>query len=115
MRETPTTVKICRTLLSTWTRSTWTRIICVCVGLYVAIGAGSVFAAQPDLPSAEAAIAVRVENLTVLPQSQPVLALHVLNTRAMPFVGTITPIVPEGWRLTPSERAVELRPAQRSD
>jgi hypothetical protein len=69
-----------------------------------------VFAAQSDLPSAEAAIAVRVENLTVLPQSQPVLAMRVRNPRTSPFAGTITPSVPEGWRLTPSERVVELAP-----
>ena len=110
MRETLTIVKTWRTLLIARTLSTLTRITCVCVGLYAAVGAGSVFAAQSDLPSAEAAIAVRVENLTVLPQSQPVLAMRVRNPRTMPFVGTITPIVPEGWRLTPSERALELAP-----
>lgn len=103
-------MKTCPTLLSTCARSVWTRIACVCVGLLATVGADSALAQPSDHPTIDATIAVRVENLTVLPQSQPVLAVRVRNVRAQPFVGTIKPSVPEGWRLTPTERSVELAP-----
>jgi hypothetical protein len=81
-----------------------------CAGLLMTVGSTVSRAGQVDPLVGNETIAVRVENLAVLPQSQPVLAVHVRNLRDVPFAGVIKPIVPEGWRLTPAERSVQLAP-----
>ena len=89
-------MKLCRTLL----------MALPCAGLLMACRQHRCREPRQVDPSAgNEAIAVRVENLAVLPQSQPVLAVHVRNLRDVPFAGVIKPIVPRGLA-TDTRRAI---------
>ena len=78
-------------------------LIVAAAGLLVG-GAGPLVGAEP--------VALRVESFTVAPTSQPVAHVVVKNLRDVPYQGTVTLGVPDGWRITPAERDVALAPGQ---
>ncbi|MCU0958893.1 MAG: hypothetical protein MUF48_02200 [Pirellulaceae bacterium] len=62
--------------------------------------------------SGDTGIRLRAENLTLLPQSQPVAVVRVWNAGAQPYAGSIALRAPESWKLTPLEHAVQLAPGE---
>jgi len=51
---------------------------------------------------------LRAENLTLLPQSKPVLQVHVANARDLPVKATVSVNVPPSWRLRENAQEVRL-------
>lgn len=57
-------------------------------------------------------LALRAENFVVLPSSQPLAFVDVRCLQSQPYRGTISYRAPEGWRISPAQRQVELRPGE---
>jgi hypothetical protein len=62
--------------------------------------------------SGDGAMRLRAENLTLLPQSQPVAAVRVWNAGDQPYAGSIAMQAPGPWKLTPPQHAVQLAPGE---
>ena len=58
------------------------------------------------------AVLLRVETLTVPPSTRPLLHVLLRNAGAAPYQGTLAISGPEGWRLAPAERPVDVPPGQ---
>ncbi|MHB0956776.1 MAG: SUMF1/EgtB/PvdO family nonheme iron enzyme [Pirellulaceae bacterium] len=71
-------------------------------------------AATPPVDPPEIAdpVSMRIENLGLLPQSQPVAFVRVRNVDKVPYAGEIKLQVPDSWRLTPAAHHVELTPGE---
>ena len=52
-------------------------------------------------------VCLRAESLTLLPQSQPVVFVHVRNTSNTPYAGQVALQAPAAWRLTPAAHDVQ--------
>lgn len=59
-----------------------------------------------------AAVALRAENFVVLPSSQPLAFVDVQCLQSQPYRGTVSYRGPQGWRVSPAQRQVELRPGE---
>ena len=57
-------------------------------------------------------VALRVENLTVLPSTGPLAMVKIRNLQQTPYQGTVTLKAPEGWRIAPTRRDVTLAPGE---
>lgn len=76
--------------------------------LTVALGMTLACAAQAGDGPGRHPIALRAENLTVLPSTGPVTHVRVHNRGRTPWQGTITFRTPEGWRLHRSAQTVTV-------
>ena len=77
------------------------------------------FTAAADLPAADVdgepnsqPVALRAESFTVPPSSGPLVFVEVKNLRSVPYRGSVVMKVPEGWRLAPWERQIDLKPGE---
>ncbi len=61
---------------------------------------------------ASASVLLRVENFTVTPSTGPVTHVRVQNTSDTAETVTIQPEFPDGWRWTPKQRSITLKPHQ---
>jgi hypothetical protein len=77
------------------------RISCLLVALWTASSA-----------AANGPLRVRIENFTVLPSSQPVLAVQIQNPTQRPFTGQVTAQLPDKWRIAPTEQPLTVQPGQ---
>ncbi|HUT14545.1 MAG TPA: NEW3 domain-containing protein [Thermoguttaceae bacterium] len=57
-------------------------------------------------------VALRAENFTVPPSTQPLVFVQVKNLRDVPYEGSVAMKPPEGWRIAPPQREVALRPGE---
>ncbi|NQU24421.1 MAG: hypothetical protein HQ567_24325 [Candidatus Nealsonbacteria bacterium] len=71
---------------------------------------GSTCSALP--PVALSPVALRAENFTVPPSTQPLAFVVVKNLSNGPYRGSVTMKGPEGWRIAPPARQVELAPGE---
>jgi hypothetical protein len=55
-------------------------------------------------------VCLRAESLTLLPQSQPIIYVHVRNTSNTPYAGQLSLQPPDPWRLTPARHDLQLAP-----
>ncbi|MHB8971345.1 MAG: SUMF1/EgtB/PvdO family nonheme iron enzyme [Pirellulaceae bacterium] len=75
---------------------------------------------DPQLAAVEPSVAVgaadpvclRVESLTLLPQSQPVACVRVRNISGTPYAGEVKLHAPDAWRITPAVQHVQLAPGE---
>ena len=87
-------------LRSPWVGLALTRGCGVALALLVA----QAFAAEP--------VALRAENFIVLPSSQPLALVDVQCVASQPYRGTIPYQGPAGWRISPAQREIELKPGE---
>ena len=66
------------------------------------IAASRAWAADP--------VALRAENFTVPPSTQPLAFVAIQNLLSGPYRGTVTLKGPEGWRIVPPQREVSIAP-----
>ncbi len=57
-------------------------------------------------------VALRAENFTVPPSTQPLAFVVVKNLRDRPYRGSVTMKGPPGWRFAPPQREIELEPGE---
>ena len=57
-------------------------------------------------------VALRAENITVPPSTQPLVFVAVKNLRDRPYQGSVSMKGPEGWRIAPPQREIELQPGE---
>ena len=62
--------------------------------------------------AADEPVALRIENFTVPPATGPLAFVTVKNLLAEPYAGSLSLTAPEGWRIAPAEREVQLEPGQ---
>jgi hypothetical protein len=60
----------------------------------------------------EQPLQLRVENLTLLPNSQPMLHVRALNSGNQEFRGTVQIVVPESWRMESRQKEIVLEPGE---
>ncbi|MBM4088119.1 MAG: hypothetical protein FJ276_01625 [Planctomycetes bacterium] len=58
------------------------------------------------------AVLLRAESMTVLPNSLPLIHVHVQNAADVPYDGTISITMPDAWKTTPAQHALRLEPGQ---
>lgn len=73
--------------------------------------AGVPSTARPTCPTDEH-LALRVESFTVPPSTRPLMHVQVSNLLDVPYQGSLSVKGPQGWRIAPAKREVELAPGE---
>jgi hypothetical protein len=92
-----------------------------CIGILLVVvfgavltgcGAGQIDAGLPPVDPDGPAVAIRPENLVVLPGTGPLTHVQVQNLRNETYRGTIHLTVPDGWKLDAASKPVTIPPRQ---